>query len=239
MDSAPHIAIVDDHRDIRDLVGKYLTQHGYRISLAESAAAMRRLLEKSAPDLVVLDVMMPGEDGLSLCRHLRSTTDLPVILLTAMAEETDRIVGLEVGADDYLSKPFNPRELLARIKAVLRRVNSLPPQKGRLAAKVARFGRWTLDSGRRELMGQDGMAVPLSTAEFRLLCAFLDHPGIVLSRDQLLDLTAGRSAEPFDRSIDNQVSRLRKKIEVDPRTPVLIKTHWGGGYSLEAEVERA
>lgn len=238
MDSVPHIAVVDDHRDIRDLVGKYLVQHGYRISLAESAVALRRLLERSALDLVVLDVMMPGEDGLSVCRHLRSTTDLPVILLTAMAEETDRIVGLEVGADDYVSKPFNPRELLARIKAVLRRVQSLPPQKGRLATKVVRFDRWTFDVNRRELMGDDRVAVPLSTAEFRLLCAFLDHPGLVLSRNQLLDLTVGRDADPFDRSIDNQVSRLRKKIEADPKTPALIKTHWGGGYSLAAQVEQ-
>ncbi|MFG1284219.1 response regulator [Xanthobacter autotrophicus] len=240
MDSAPHIAIVDDHRDIRDLVGKYLTQHGYRTSLADSAAALRRQLERgAAPDLVVLDVMMPGEDGLALCRFLRSTTDLPVILLTAMAEETDRIVGLEIGADDYVTKPFSPRELLARIKAVLRRVHSLPPQKGHIAAKTVRFDRWKLDVGRRELMTEDDVAVPLSTAEFRLLCAFLDHPGIVLSRDQLLDLTAGRSADPFDRSIDNQVSRLRKKVEADPKVPALIKTHWGGGYSLTAEVERA
>ena len=238
MDSAPHIAVVDDHRDIRDLVGKYLMQHGYRISLAENAVAFRRLLERNALDLVVLDIMMPGEDGLSLCRHLRSTTDLPVILLTAMAEETDRIVGLEVGADDYVSKPFNPRELLARIKAVLRRVQSLPPQKGRLATKVVRFDRWTFDVNRRELTGDDGVAVPLSTAEFRLLCAFLDHPGLVLSRNQLLDLTVGRDADPFDRSIDNQVSRLRKKIEADPKTPALIKTHWGGGYSLVAEVDQ-
>lgn len=240
MDSAPHIAIVDDHRDIRDLVGKYLTQHGYRTSLADSAAALRRQLERgAAPDLVVLDVMMPGEDGLALCRFLRSTIDLPVILLTAMAEETDRIVGLEIGADDYVTKPFSPRELLARIKAVLRRVHSLPPQKGHIAAKTVRFDRWKLDVGRRELMTEDDVAVPLSTAEFRLLCAFLDHPGIVLSRDQLLDLTAGRSADPFDRSIDNQVSRLRKKVEADPKVPALIKTHWGGGYSLTAEVERA
>lgn len=238
MESTPHIAVVDDHRDIRDLVGKYLMQHGYRISLAENAVALRRLLERNALDLVVLDIMMPGEDGLSLCRHLRSTTDLPVILLTAMAEETDRIVGLEVGADDYVTKPFNPRELLARIKAVLRRVQSLPPQKGRLATKVVRFDRWTFDVNRRELLGDDGVAVPLSTAEFRLLCAFLDHPGLVLSRNQLLDLTVGRDADPFDRSIDNQVSRLRKKIEADPKVPALIKTYWGGGYSLVAEVEQ-
>lgn len=236
MDAAPHIAVVDDHRDIRDLVGKYLQRHGYRISLAENATAFRRLLERNAIDLVVLDVMMPGEDGLSLCRFLRESTSLPVIMLTAMAEETDRIVGLELGADDYLSKPFNPRELLARIKAVLRRVQSLPPQRGQLKAKEVRFDRWALNVGRRELVGDDGLAVPLSTAEFRLLSVFLDHAGLVLSRDQLLDLTVGRNAEPFDRAIDNQVSRLRKKIEADPKSPVLIKTHWGGGYSFSGEV---
>ncbi|GLK70127.1 response regulator [Ancylobacter dichloromethanicus] len=237
MDAVPHIAIVDDHRDIRDLVGKYLHRHGYRTSLAENAAAFRRLMERNAFDLVVLDVMMPGEDGLSLCRYLRESTSLPVIMLTAMAEETDRIVGLELGADDYLSKPFNPRELLARIKAVLRRVQSLPPQRGQLKAKELRFDRWALNVGRRELIDPDGLTVPLSTAEFRLLSVFLDHAGLVLSRDQLLDLTVGRSAEPFDRAIDNQVSRLRKKIEIDPKSPALIKTHWGGGYSFSAEVE--
>lgn len=237
MDAVPHIAIVDDHRDIRDLVGKYLHRHGYRTSLAENAAAFRRLMERNAIDLVVLDVMMPGEDGLSLCRYLRESTQLPVIMLTAMAEETDRIVGLELGADDYLSKPFNPRELLARIKAVLRRVQSLPPQRGQLKAKEVRFDRWVLNVGRRELIDPDGLAVPLSTAEFRLLSVFLDHAGLVLSRDQLLDLTVGRSAEPFDRAIDNQVSRLRKKIEIDPKSPAIIKTHWGGGYSFSVEVQ--
>jgi two-component system OmpR family response regulator len=238
MDPAPHIAVVDDHRDIRDLVGKYLAQHGYRISVAENAAALRRLLDRSALDLVVLDIMMPGEDGLSLCRHLRGATEIPIILLTAMAEDTDRIVGLEVGADDYLTKPFNPRELLARIKAVLRRVQALPPQRNRPQAQRVRFDRWLLDIGRRELVGRDGVAVALSTSEFRLLVAFLDHAGLVLSRDQLLDLTVGRASDPFDRSIDNQVSRLRKKIEADPKAPALIKTHWGGGYSFVAEVER-
>jgi two-component system OmpR family response regulator len=178
--------------------------------------------------------MMPGEDGLALCRRLRSTSDLPIILLTAMTEETDRIIGLEMGADDYVTKPFNPRELLARIKTVLRRANSLPPQRARVRAETVRLDRWTVDLGRRELVGEDGVAVPLSTAEFRLLCAFLDHPGMILSREQLLDLTVGRAASSFDRSIDNQVSRLRKKIEIDPHNPALIKTHWGGGYSLEA-----
>jgi len=236
MDPAPHIAVVDDHREIRELVSRYLVLHGYRVSAAESAREFRQLLERSALDLVVLDIMMPGEDGLALCRHLRTTSDLPVILLTAMTEETDRIVGLEMGADDYVTKPFNPRELLARIRSVLRRANSLPPQRARRRSDVVRLDRWKVDLGRRELVGEDGVAVPLSTAEFRLLCAFLDHPGMILTRDQLLDLTVGRAANIFDRSIDNQVSRLRKKIEADPHNPALIRTHWGGGYSLEAAI---
>jgi two-component system, OmpR family, response regulator len=233
MKSTPHVAIVDDHRDIRELVGRYLGQHGFRVSAAENAIAFQRLFERSALDLVVLDIMMPGQDGLSLCQQLRATSNLPVILLTAVTEDTDRILGLEVGADDYITKPFNPRELLARVKAVLRRAQSLPPQRGPRARSV-QFDRWTLDTSRRELLGEDGVAVPLSTAEFRLLCVFLDRPAMVLSRDQLLDLTAGRTAEAFDRSIDNQVSRLRRKIELDPKSPELIKTHWGGGYSFEA-----
>jgi two-component system, OmpR family, response regulator len=236
METTPHVAVVDDHKDIRELVGKYLTQHGYRVSTAESATGLRRLLERSAFDLVVLDIMMPGEDGLSLCRHLRNSADTPIILLTALAEDTDRIVGLEMGADDYVTKPFNPRELLARVKAVLRRAHSLPPRRGTPRARAVKFDRWTLDLGRRELMGGDGVAVPLSTAEFRLLCAFIDHPGIVLTREQLLDLTVGRAADVFDRSVDNQVSRLRKKIEIDPKNPDLIKTSWGGGYSFETRI---
>jgi two-component system OmpR family response regulator len=237
MSASPHVLIVDDHRDIRDLLGRYLAKHGLRVSTAESAAAARRVLAGNAIDLVVLDVMMPGEDGLSLCRELRATGDVPVILLTAMAEETDRVVGLEIGADDYVTKPFNPRELLARIKAVLRRTQSLPPQRAAPAARALRFERWTLMVDRRELVGADGVAVPLSTGEFLLLSALLAHPRRVLSRDQLLDLTRGRDAQPFDRSIDNQVSRLRRKIEADPKRPALIKTVWGGGYLLAAEVE--
>jgi two-component system, OmpR family, response regulator len=237
MEPTPHIAIVDDHKDIRELVGRYLSEHGCRVSGADNAATLRRLLQKSAPDLVVLDIMMPGEDGLSVCRYLRATSDLPIILLTAATEETDRIIGLEMGADDYVTKPFNPRELLARIKAVLRRVNSLPPRRSTPRGKAMRFDRWLLDVGRRELVDGDGVAVPLSTAEFRLLSVLIDHPGMVLTRDQLLDLTVGRVADVYDRSIDNQVSRLRKKIEADPRNPVLIKTHWGGGYSFTPEVQ--
>jgi two-component system, OmpR family, response regulator len=236
MDSTPHIAVVDDHTVIRELVGRYLAEHGFRVSTAESAAAFRRLHARSAFDLVVLDVMMPGEDGLSLCRELRATSDMPVILLTAVVEETERVVGLEMGADDYVTKPFNPRELLARIKAVLRRAHSMPPRRATLRARAVRFDGWTLDVGRREVTGDDGVAVPLSTAEFRLLSVFVEHPGMVLTRDQLLDLAVGRSADVFDRTIDNQVSRLRKKIERDPKRPAIIKTHWGGGYSFTAKV---
>jgi two-component system OmpR family response regulator len=238
MDAQPHLLLVDDHRDIRESLTAYLRQQGYRISTAESAAAARKVLTASAIDLVVLDIMMPGEDGLTLCRSLRATTHVPIILLTAMTEDTDRVVGLEMGADDYVTKPFNPRELLARIKAVLRHTHALPPLRQPLASETLRFDRWTLDVRRRELIGEDGVAVALSTAEFVLLSALLAHPQMVLSRDQLLDLTRGRDAEVFDRSIDNQISRLRKKIEADPKRPRLIKTYWGGGYSFTAEVVR-
>jgi two-component system OmpR family response regulator len=185
----------------------------------------------------MLDVMMPGEDGLSLCRHSRETTETPVILLTAMGEETDRIVGLEVGADDYVSKPFNPRELLARIKAVLRRSQSLPPQRESVVADRVRFARWIFDRERRELVDEDGVVISLSGGEFRLLSVLVDRPGIVLSRDQLLDLTRGRDALPFDRSVDNQVSRLRRKLEQDAAKPELIKTVWGEGYNFATKVE--
>jgi two-component system, OmpR family, response regulator len=239
MEPSAHILVVDDHREIRDLLAKYLARHEFRVSTAESAAKARRLLEVSAIDLVVIDIMMPGEDGLSLCRHLRATTEVPVIMLTAMAEDTDRVIGLEMGADDYVVKPFNPRELLARVKAVLRRTNSLPRRQQRVDAEALRFDRWLLNVAQRELVGEDGIAIPLSTAEFLLLSALLSHPRMVLSRDQLLDLTRGRNATPFDRSIDNQVSRLRKKIEADPKEPALIKTVWGGGYMLTADVQRA
>lgn len=238
MHASPHILVVDDQRDIRDLLARYLVKHGLRASVAESAEAARKLLQAAQIDLIVLDIMMPGEDGLSLTRAIRENQDIPVILLTAMGEETDRIVGLEVGADDYLPKPFNPRELLARIKAVLRRARTMPrpqaPSKGLL-----RFDRWKLDLARRELLDERGVSVALSGGEFRILVAFLERPGVVLTRDQLLDLTRGRAANVFDRSIDNQVSRLRKKIEADPKEPALIKTVWGGGYMLTAEVRRA
>ncbi len=239
MEQTPHILVVDDHREIRDALGKYLRHHGYRVSVAGDAREARRVLAGHAIDLLVLDIMMPGEDGLSLCRDLRARGSLPIILLTAMTEDADRIVGLEIGADDYVTKPFNPRELVARIKAVLRRVNSLPPTREPIAPGRLRFGDWVFDPARRELLREDDVTVPLSTAEYRLLLAFVRHPGLVLSRDQLLDLARGRQAQLFDRSIDNLVSRLRKKIEPDPRRPRYIKTHWGGGYSFVAEVRRA
>lgn len=236
MSESPHILVVDDHRDIRELIGRYLVKQGMRVTTAESAAAARRVLKAAGIDLVVLDIMMPGEDGLSLCRHLREASGLPVILLTAMAEETDRIVGIEIGADDYVTKPFNPRELLARIKAVLRRTHAMPPNREPAGSAIG-FAGWTFDPARRELTDPQGVSIALSTGEYRLLAVFLERPGMVLSRDQLLDLTKGREAQPFDRSIDNQVARLRKKIETDPKNPQLIKTVWGGGYTFAGKIE--
>lgn len=236
MDTSPHILVVDDHDDIRDALKKYLVRNGLRVSVADGGRAMRQVLKSAAIDLVVLDIMMPGEDGLTLCRQIRETVNLPVILLTAMAEETDRIIGLEIGADDYLTKPFNPRELLARIKAVLRRAGG-PAAGNEATAPSYRFDRWTLDVDRREISAGDGIAVSLSTAEFRLLHVLLQRPRMVLSREQLLDLTSGRGARVFDRSIDNMISKLRKKIEIDPKSPVIIQTEWGGGYRLAVDVE--
>ncbi len=191
------------------------------------------------PDLIVLDIMMPGDDGIVLCRELRARHTVPIIFLTAMADDTDRIIGLEMGADDYLTKPFNPRELLARIKAVMRRIQSMPPIREAVQSEKITFGPKSLDVNRREVVDRDGVAVPLSHAEFRLLCVFLERPGAILSRDQLLDLTSGRVADVWDRSIDNQVSRLRRKIEDDPSQPEFIKTCWGDGYQFTAEVSRS
>lgn len=236
MQDAAHVVVVDDHADIRDLVRQYLEQQGYKVSVAESGAALRRLLERQSVDLIILDIMMPGEDGLSVCRQVRAAREVPIIFLTAMAEDTDRIIGLELGADDYLVKPFNPRELLARIRAVLRRATSPATQPPAQQFRKVRIGPWRVNMGRQEISGEDGVGIPLSTAEFRLLKVFIERPGLILTREQLLDLTVGRTADIFDRSIDNQVSRLRKKIEENPKNPTIIKTHWGGGYSLSAEL---
>ncbi|MBO6757812.1 MAG: response regulator [Roseibium sp.] len=233
---SPHILVVDDHRDIRETLARYLAKNGFRTTTAESAAHARKALKAAAVDLVVLDIMMPGEDGLSLCRHLVETDALPVILLTAMAEDTDRVIGLEIGADDYVTKPFNPRELLARIRAVLRRTVPSPRDRDPVEHDQLWFDGWRLNVARRELFDPAGGDVPLSSGEFQLLRAFLKRPKMVLTRDQLMDLTSGRTPVVFDRSIDNQVSRLRRKIEADPKDPKLIKTVWGGGYMFTAVV---
>lgn len=234
----PHLLVVDDERSIREPLAAYLTKEGYRVTQAPGTETARAALAAYAIDLVVLDIMMPGEDGLSLCRHIRATGELPVILLTARSDDTDRIVGLEMGADDYVVKPFNPRELVARIKAILRRAGSGGARQRAPDGDSYAFGTWVLKAGERALVGRDGVSVPLSTGEFNLLLTLVTHPRQVLTRDQLLDLTQGREAAAFDRSIDNQVSRLRRKIEEDPRDPKLLKTVWGGGYTLAAEVTR-
>ncbi len=231
-----HILVVDDHSEIRDLLKRFLEQHGLRVSCARDGKEMKRLLEEREFDLLVLDLMMPGEDGLTLCRELRAKSSLPIIMLTAMGEETDRIIGLEMGADDYLAKPFNPRELLARIKAVMRRTQVEPQPAAETLTRDLRFDRWLLDINRRELVDEEGVGLSLSTAEFDLLRVFLERPQRVLSRDQLLDLARGREAVAFDRAIDTLVSRLRRKLERDPKNPELIKTIWGGGYLFAADV---
>jgi two-component system OmpR family response regulator len=232
---AEHILIVDDDAEIRTLLRDYLERNGLRASAVGDGRAMRAALEAGRYDLVVLDLMLPGEDGLTLCRELRAKSSLPVIMLTARGEDTDRIVGLEMGADDYLAKPFNPRELLARIKAVLRRAHTLPPATEASEARRLRFTGWTLELARRQLVSPTGVVVPLSGGEYRLLKSFLDHPQRVLSRDQLLDLTRGRDAGPYDRSIDVQVGRLRRRLNDDAAT--LIQTVRGEGYVFAAEVE--
>ena len=239
MPEEARLLLVDDERDIREPLAAYLARNGYKVSKAANAEAARALLAGKEFDLVLLDIMMPGEDGLALTGFIRATTNLPVILLTARAEETDRIVGLELGADDYVTKPFSPRELMARIKAVLRRSSGESNQRVRAPdAESFSFGPWILKTGERELVDRDGVAIPLSTGEYNILHAFVTHPRRVLSRDQLLDLTQGRELAAFERSIDNHISRLRKKIEENAADPKLVKTVWGGGYMLASEVTR-
>lgn len=239
MKGTPHILVVDDHREIRELVARFLGEHGMRVTTVPDGRAMRRVLDDHRIDLVVLDLMLPGEDGLALCRDLRARSSLPVVMLTAMGEEMDRIVGLEMGADDYIAKPFNPRELMARVKAVLRRVQALPESEAPPDQTELSFDRWIFNTAKRHLRTPDGVVVPLSTGEFNLLMTFIRHPGHVLNRDQLIDLMHGREATPFDRSIDTQVSRLRKKMELDPKNPEIIKTVWGGGYVFTPSIHQS
>ena len=238
MTDRPHLLLVDDERSIREPLAQYLQRNGFRVTAVENAAEARTRMAASAIDLVILDIMMPGEDGLSLCRHIRETGDIPVILLTARSEATDRIVGLEMGADDYVLKPFSPRELVARIKVIFRRVATGGQRVTAPDGASYAFAGWVLKSQERTLVDSDGVSLPLSTAEYNLMLAFATRPNQVLSRDQLLDITQGREANAFDRAIDNQISRLRKKIEEDPKNPALIKTVWGGGYTLSAEVRK-
>lgn len=236
------VLIVDDDNGIRDLLGKFLSQHNFHTLLAKDGEEMKSFMQCEAIDLIILDIMLPGEDGMSLCRQLRALSSIPIIMLTAISEEIDRIIGLEMGADDYLSKPFNPRELLARIKAILRRSkfshSQIKKEESRKQPSRYQFNGWLLDKLSRRLTSPEQMEISLSSGEFNLLLAFLERPQQVLSRDRLLDLTKSRVANPFDRSIDIQVSRLRHKIEDDHKNPQMIKTVRGGGYILSTHVER-
>ncbi len=237
-DTPTSILLVDDEPTLREPLAEYLAGQGFAVVESESAAAARSALKQSVPDIVLLDIMMPGEDGLSFCRHLVETRQIPVIFLTARGEATDRIVGLELGADDYVVKPFEPRELVARIRTVLRRVARGPAPDAQSEDWHYTFESWTLDPLKRKLTDPEGVKIPISTAEFRLLRAFLDHPDKVLDRDRLLDMVQGRTAHLFDRAVDNQVSRLRRKVEADTRNPQFIQTVRGGGYRFSAKVRR-
>jgi two-component system OmpR family response regulator len=239
MEPSPHILFVEDDPDIRGMVADFLERNGYRLSVAKDGRDMDRVLGVSRIDLLILDIMLPKEDGLSLCRRVRASSNVPIIMLTARGSEVDRVVGLEIGADDYLTKPFGTHELLARIRALLRRAQSVARTPQERQRSVLRFDGWTVDLGSRRLTAADGAHVPLTGGEFELLAAFCERPNRVLTRDQLLDLTRGRSPALFDRSIDIQVSRLRRKIEADPREPVLIQTVRSGGYIFTAEVTAA
>ena len=233
--TTPHVLIVEDDRDIGQLVAKYLRANEIRVSIAENGRAMDRILQDTRISLVVLDRMLPGEDGLSICRRLRAGSDLPIIILTAQGDEVERIIGLEMGADDYLGKPFNPRELLARIRAVLRRHADAKATIGP-AKKAYRFAGWSLDSTMRRLHDPQGLRVELTGAEYDLLLVFCERPGRPLSRDQIIDLTQGREAAPSERSVDILVSRLRRKLEHDPKDPEMLQTIRSSGYLFSPEV---
>ena len=237
MTNSSHILIVDDHRDIRELVSRALVKEGFRVSAAADGKSMRSLLADSRIDLILLDLMLPGESGLTLCKEIRSKSNIPIIMITAKGEEVDKIIGLELGADDYLPKPFGTRELIARINAVLRRTRGVGGElQQEHKPKRYVFDRWTLNVDARELLRNDGVTIPLSTGEYDLLLAMVMRPQRVLTRETLLDLARGRAASTFDRSIDTQVSRLRKKLEANPAEPKIIQTVWGGGYTFATPV---
>jgi two-component system OmpR family response regulator len=237
MTSQSHILIVDDEQDIREPLASYLNKHGFRTSTAADGKEMDKILATAHIELIVLDIMMPGEDGLSICKRVQEKLQIPVVLLTALTEDIDQIVGLELGADDYLTKPFNPRELLARIKSVIRRSQMLPRSQQQQRTGLVSFERWQMNLSQKEVVGSDGIAIRLSSGEHLLLVSLIEHAGVTLSRDQLLDMTKGREAQLFDRSIDNQISRLRQKLEIDPKNPKIIQTQWGGGYVFSADLQ--
>ncbi len=236
MSGQTHILLVDDEASLREPLAEYLTKQGFRVQQASDASQGRSVMNAFNFDIILLDIMMPGEDGLSFCRHVRENTQTPVIFISAKGEELDRIVGLELGADDYVTKPFSPRELVARIKVVLRRTsggNGVTQGSG----SIYQFSGWTLKTDQRSLIDSEGVTVPLSSGEYQMLLALLSRAGQVLNRDQLLDITQGREAHAFDRAVDNQISRMRRKIEADPKNPEIIKTVWGGGYVLAGDVK--
>jgi two-component system OmpR family response regulator len=236
--SLPHILVIDDDREIRDLLAMFLERQGLRVTAVRDAQEARQIWPAEPVNLVVLDLMLSGESGLEFARWLRSQSDLPIVMLTAMGEDTDRIAGLELGADDYVPKPFNPRELLARIRAVLRRVGDSSERGGEAQTRALEFDGWTLEPTRRRLLNSEGVEVPLTGGEYELLAALVDRANRVLTRDMLLDLLRGRQAGPFDRAIDVAISRLRRKLEDNSGNSRLIKTVRGGGYVLAAEVRR-
>jgi two-component system, OmpR family, response regulator len=237
MSESGHILVVDDQQEICDLVREYLSDEGFRVSTANDGAGMREAIAREPVELVILDLVLRGEDGLQLARELRSGSDIGIIMLTGRGETVDRIIGLEMGADDYLSEPFHLRELLARVRSVLRRGSSRGGEKPGAQRARVKFGGWTLDLASRELASPLGEDVRLTTGEFELLAAFVNHANQVLSRDRLLDLSRHREAGPFDRTIDVQVGRLRRKLEDDPKNPTMIKTVRGGGYIFTPPVE--
>nr|WP_218174217.1 response regulator [Pseudomonas tolaasii] len=234
-----NLLIVDDDLEVLALLKKFFLQHGYTVETAASGAGLWAAMEREPADLIILDLMLPGDNGLLLCQRLRQEYATPVIMLTAMGELSDRVVGLEMGADDYLSKPFDARELLARVRAVLRRAGESRAPVGEVARPLIRFAGWQLDLTRRELRSPDQVMIPLSSGEFDLLLVFAEHPQRVLTREQLLNLSRGHSHDAFDRSIDVQVSRLRRKLEFDTKRPAMIRTVRNGGYQFTANVTRS